>query len=269
MSWVSMSWVSMSWVSMSWVLVLWAVVSWPASVAAMPKEPLVTDRPGNGNAASSVPPHQLFIEGSLNFLTDRQIDAQQLSAPTLLRFGVLPWVELRAGTGILGVHWSDGASVHSTDTLLGTKFSLPNLEVLDVALSMDALMPTGDGPFDGGVVSGEARLLLAKALPAGFGLLVNAGADLPPAEDSGRQFRPLHVVNLNHSLPSGSLPLSVFVESFGRHPLDGAQHIWQLDVGLAYLASPDFQLDVFSQHGLTDAAPDLQVALGASVRLGE
>jgi hypothetical protein len=43
--------------------------------------------------------------------------------------------------------------------------------------------------------------------------------------------------------------------------------VQQLDWGAAFLVTPLWQLDAFTQHGLSDAATDLQLSIGVSTRI--
>ncbi len=241
-----------------------------SSRGAAPREEeavLVTDRPGNGNAAETVAGLRLQLETSVQYVSDEGDFTQQLSAPTLIRFGVVDWAELRLASGLIGVDFQNGsASVHATDVVVGTKLSFIDKQWVNFATSVDVSLPSGNGPFDGQVVNPDARLLASFALPANFGLLLNTGADLPPEDSGGRVLRVLHVVNVGYVVPFWDERWSVFVESFGRHPVEGGGQIWQLDVGTALLLGPNTQIDLFSQHGLTEAAPDFQIAAGFSAR---
>lgn len=257
-------------------------LSW-ADRAALPR-PLSTDRPGNGNAATTVPRLRLQLETSVAWALSRDdgrdTTAHQISFPTALRFGVTDWLELRAISGLLGVDVRDGgetgreARVYATDTAVGVKaWLLPAVGALpDLALMVDVFLPSGGGPFTTGEALPDARLAAAWSLPAGFGVLLNVGFDLLPTAgvgpDGGGRARFLYVVNVNWTLPPALTDrLALFVEAYGRESFDaGSTSIRQLDVGLTFRVTDDLQLDAFSQHAFTEASPDHQVALGVSAR---
>lgn len=250
------------------------VLARASSAAEGDPPPLVTDRPGNGNAARTVPSSRLQIETSSNYAYEGggARDIHLLSLPTVLRYGLLRPLELRAGTSIVGIELTDATgadTVVPTDTLVGTKLQLLDNAgaVPDLALGADVFVPTGDGLFTGDTVGVEARGLSAWSLPAGFGLLLNAGADVP--EDAGGRYaRFLYVVNASYSPAGLDGRLTVFVESFGTvAPSEGRDSVVQLDWGAALLVAPLWQIDAFLQHGLSDAATDLQAALGVSTLL--
>ena len=63
--------------------------------------------------------------------------------------------------------------------------------------------------------------------------------------------------------------VSLFVETFGLVPLGVDEDVViQVDWGATYVIRRVYQVDLFVQHGLTDGATDLQVALGFSARFG-
>ncbi|MGB0679955.1 MAG: transporter, partial [Polyangiales bacterium] len=234
--------------------------------------PIVTDRPGNGNAALTVPQLSLQLETSISYAHDRTagIDTHLLNLPTALRFGALSWLELRLLSGLVGMAKVEDvdAEWEATDLAVGTKLSLLRQDGAqpDLAFSGDIFLPTGTGLFDGGAVMPELRLLAAWGLPKGFGLLFNLGTDIPD-DAEGRFARLLYVANLGYVIPGTGSRLSAFVEGYGRIAFaDGRPDIVQIDLGAAFLLSPTLQFDLFTQHGLKDGTPDFQVAVGFSGR---
>lgn len=236
--------------------------------------PIATDRPGNGNAATTVPQWAFQLEASASYALERVPmgdDRHWLAFPTLIRFGLLPIFELRVGSAILGVDARppmDQRTVHPTDTSVGLKVQLLKNDGAVPALSLmtDVFLPSGRAPFTDDAVLPELRAALGWGLPAGFGLLLNAGLDVP-ADSAGRYARALYVVNLAYAFPFAERRLSVFVESYGLIPLGTDRDaIVQLDWGAAFRITADTQIDFYAQHGLTDAAIDFQIALGFSAR---
>lgn len=232
--------------------------------------PLATDRPGNGNTATTMTRGRLNVESSVLFAMPGR-GSYGLSAPTLLRLGILDRLEARAGTSIVG--WSktpDGTgNIDATDTSVGMKVGFVEADggIPDLAASADLWIPTGSDAFTGAILVPEGRLLAAWALPAELGLLVNLGADSPQAADGDRTARLLYVLNL--SLGLSAVPaLSCFVELFARHSLLGGDNpLILLDWGGALRLSNNLQLDVFFQHGVTGDAPSVQVSAGVSARI--
>jgi hypothetical protein len=236
--------------------------------------PIATDRPGNGNAATTVPQWALQIEASANYALERVPmggDQHLTSFPTLLRFGLLDIFEIRLGSSLLGLDGNPPMgqrTAHPTDTSVGVKVQLAANDgaVPAVALMTDVFLPSGRAPFTGDAVVPDMRAALSWSLPKGFGLLLNAGVDVP--EDGvGRFARALYVVNLGYAFPFAQRRFSVFVESYGLIPLGvDRDAILQLDWGAAFRLTDDTQIDFYAQHGLTDAATDFQFAVGFSAR---
>jgi len=253
-----------------------------AALAAADDPPIATDRPGNGNAATVVPDLRFQVETSGNLLVDDGGD--QVGFPTILRFGLGDFVELRAGTGIITLNLEGDElrgtdDVEATDTLLGMKLQLAENSGLlpDVAVMLDLFLPTSPGTDE---VVPEFRTAAAWSLPANFGLLMNLGFDVPtgvrptPLIDEGprageRVVNILWVANLGYTVPAIGERLSLFVEGFGRISTDSelSQTISQFDAGMAFLITDDVQLDSFVQIGLDAASPDFQYALGVSFRI--
>jgi hypothetical protein len=248
-------------------------LAWTSVGAQEADAPIVTDRPGNANAALTVPVLSLQIEGSALYAYDAGGlgDAHTLSFPTALRFGVLPFLELRAGSSLLGIRARAlpmQRVLHTSDTFVGTKAQVLKNRgaVPDLALMLDVFLPTGSGPFTARVVVPEARAAAAWAVWEGFGVLLNAGVDVPSQVERFARF--VYVANFNYAPPwllDGRI--SVFVESYGR--LSRAAHrsqFIQVDLGAALLVTEMLQLDFFTQHRLYGGTPDLALSIGCSAR---
>jgi len=233
-------------------------------------DPISTDRPGNGNAATTVPWRRLQLElGGLYAWTDADSPVSQVIFPLGIRYGLLPQLELRLLSGIIGIQSVDGdTAVDATDTALGVKVGLTEQSGFrpDLAVMADVYLPTGSGAFGAEVVVPELRAAASWGLPAGFGAFANVGFDVP---DDGidRYARLLYLGQINYTLPAGADRVGIFGELFGRTSFDDRPDFLLLDVGVAWQLSPDLQLDVFSQHRLAGSAPDFQLSLGISVRL--
>lgn len=248
-----------------------ALVAVGASAAHADPPPLVTDRPGNGNASSSVPRGHLQIEASTNYVSAAG-DVQLISFPTLLRYGVLDFAELRVSSGLVGINTTSGSDEDPvlTDTSVGAKVQVADGAgwTPQLSLMVDVFLETGDGAFTNGTTVPDARVAASWGLPANFGLLLNTGINLPGAGDN-RFAQLLYIANLGY-VPAGLLggKLGVFVELYGQQPFDSDQaKTVQLDLGAAYAITPTLQVDFYTQHGLSDAAPDFQLSVGLSTRL--
>lgn len=240
--------------------------------------PIQTDRPGNGNAATVVPALRFQLETSWLATDDPDIEAA-MSFPTVARFGLFGVAEIRLGSGIVGIWNAPEPSVDSgddfrgvrTDTLVGSKVQLLESEGArpDLSVMVDVFLPTGEAPFTADVVVPELRVAGAWSLPAGFGLLLNAGFDVPRGARNTRYGQLIYVANLGYAIPVLESRFSVFVESFGRVSTASqlGASIHQFDTGLAVRVTDDVQLDSFVQVGLVEAAPDFQLSIGVSFRI--
>ncbi|MEM6369544.1 MAG: transporter [Myxococcota bacterium] len=253
-----------------------------AFLAAVGDPPIGTDRPGNGNAATVVPDLRFQVETSANLLIDDGGD--QVSLPTLLRFGLGDLVELRLGNGLFTLNLEGDEDpardqVEATDTLLGMKIQLAQSEGLlpDVAVMMDLFLPTSPGNED---LLPEFRAATSWGLPASFALLVNLGFEVPTgvrptplgsSEQGPRErfVRLLYVVNLGYTIPALQERLTLFAEGFGLVSTDSELGVTthRFSTGLALLLTDDVQLDSFVQIGLDSSASDFQAALGVSFRI--
>jgi len=238
------------------------------------RSPIATDRPGNGNAATTVPQWALQLETSVSYALERVPmgeDQHLTSFPTLLRFGLLDIFELRLGSALIGLDGNPPMgekAAHPTDTSVGVKVQVARNRgaVPAVSLMTDVFLPSGRAPFTADAVVPDMRAALSWSLPKGFGLLLNAGVGVPD-DGAGRFARALYVVNLGYAFPFAARRLSVFVESYGLIPFGvDREAIVQIDWGAAFRLTSDTQIDFFAQHGLTEAATDFQLAVGFSAR---
>jgi len=136
---------------------------------------MVTDRPGNGNAASTVAPARVQLETSVSYALDwTGSDAHSLSMPTLLRMGVLSFFELRLGhPGPVWVRDAERSLVQGGDVLVGSKWGFGSWswlgeQTLDLALSTDLVLPLGGRVVSAGSTVPDLRLLVSTSLPERF-----------------------------------------------------------------------------------------------------
>jgi hypothetical protein len=227
---------------------------------------IATDRPGNGNSPSTVPAWRFQIETSASYAYES--DSNLVTAPTSLRFGLPGSFELRLISGLVAVASFDSGSteVGPLDTAIGSKYYITEQRgaVPQLGVVVDVTVPTGDDLFTSDAVIPDARFAAIWVLPAKLSVLANLGVVVPD-DAAGRYAQLLYLTSLGYSLTDR---LFVFGESFGLIDTSGDRdHLIQLDWGAAYLLADDYQLDVFGQHGITDAAPTFQIAAGFSARL--
>lgn len=233
---------------------------------------IATDRPGNGNAATTVPTGYVNAEGGLLYVLEQSEDRfHAMSFPLALRLGLLHVLELRLANALIGIEKPEGrkADIDPTDLVVGAKVALLSGARYqpDLALSVDVSLPTGRGAFTSHAVVPEARFLARQPIAKGLGLLFNVGIEVPEMNDL-RFARFVYVANAHYALPVFDERWTFFVEGFGRVALTTSQpHVLQIDAGTTFLIRPRLQIDFFSQHGLSEAAPDHQFSIGFSAML--
>ena len=178
------------------------------------------------------------------------------------------WRRGRVISSLLAVASFDGGGteVGAVDTAVGSKYYITEQRgaIPQLGAVVDVTLPTGDDLFTSDAVIPDARVAAIWALPAKLSVLANAGVVVPD-DAAGRYAQLLYLASLGYSITDRFF---VFGESFGLVDTSGDRdHIIQLDWGATYLLADDYQLDVFGQHGISDAAPTFQLALGFSARL--
>lgn len=228
--------------------------------------PLVTDRPDFTESAVAVGPGRVQLEAGYSFSRDGEVRRHDVGE-ALVRIGVAPSLELRAGLGSFSVRDRDRSPAVSgfDDVSLGTKVVLTGASDgrgPRTALLVDATLPTGEDGFGADGVQPGATLALGWDLPGGVGL----GANLGYTRGDGRGGR------FDELSASGTLSLSLsgaagaYVEYFGLYRDAGPADESFVDVGVTYLLGPDLQLDARLGLGLDGPDPDYFTGVGVSVR---
>lgn len=258
-----------------------------AGLSAQDPDPLVTDRPDRTESAAVVRPGLVQFEGGLGFSTSDagEGDVHELGVGEMLaRVGIVGRLELRAGFSGWRVRDRDAASAGPGgaarvrgddpagpgDTSLGAKLLvargrgvLPDLAVLGT-LSL----PTGEAPFTSDGVDPSARLAAGHALPGGFSVGYNLGAEWRTVEERGGEERVsegIYTLAVSRGL---SPRVSVFAEAFGSVPLDGGtEGRAALDGGITVLIRGNLQWDLSGGVGVDPDADDWFLGTGMSVRL--
>ncbi|MBI4367720.1 MAG: transporter [Deltaproteobacteria bacterium] len=235
---------------------------------------LVTDRPDAAEASVTVGRHRFQVETSFAF--GRDDDAGTMTKtygfPTLLRFGVSDPLELRMEGELYSIQSQTGTGTARgfQDLAVGMKAHVVENRgwIPSFGTLTHVSLPTGNDVFSSNSVEPSAKLLADWELPADFSLGANAGIDLPARDAAGDKFaRFLYAAALNHPTPFLKDRMRVFVEAAGAVPLKkGKAGEHTFDSGLAFLVTPNLQLDGFAQIGLTDAAPGLQAGMGVCWR---
>ncbi|MBI4126300.1 MAG: transporter [Deltaproteobacteria bacterium] len=239
------------------------------------KHALISDRPDTAEASYTVGKYRLQVETSFALTHDRAagVTTRAYNFPTLLRFGLNEWLEVRAEGDTLQFQTETGAGTTTgfTDTSFGAKVHLQENEGIapSVGILAHVALPTGRDAFSTNTVEPEAKVAMDWELPQDFSLGTNVGLDLPAQDAAGDKYlRFLYAVALNHPFPWWrSEQFRFFIEFAGAEPtVSGKDGEHTFDAGLAYFITPNVQVDTFMNVGLTDAAPDFATGLGLCMR---
>jgi hypothetical protein len=128
--------------------------------------------------------------------------------------------------------------------------------------------PSAAPGLGNGVVEGGLIAPFQINLPQDFSLVLQTEFDaLKNANDSRRHANFVNLASLSHPLSFISKDLSLTVEFYSAVGTDSATPaVYTFDAGLAYLITPNLQLDAGANFGLTKASPDLNVYTGVSAR---
>lgn len=244
----------------------------PAGGLAAQDAPLATDRPGLLFSTQVVGPGVWQVESGLAHTGDEEagVELTAWGLATSLRLGLTRSLELRLGAPLWtrveleapGFRFDDEGY---GDLELGVKWSrtLAADPDVTVALIPAVTLPTGEDGFSAEEpiwsLNGVASSALNEAWSGTALLGVRGGED-----DAGETFGAATVAVLaGRALPGDGW--SAYGEAGWTLPDEG-DDVGLIGAGVTYLINEDTQLDASFDAGLTDAAPDLQVGVGLSVR---
>jgi hypothetical protein len=233
---------------------------------------LSTDRPDTTESPYTVDAGHFQVELSfVDYTRDRaggQTRTTLAVAPMLLKAGLLHNVDLQLGLD----PWThertggEGSVEGFGDTIVRLKVNLWGNDAGDTAFALMPFvkLPTADDDLGNGRVEGGLIAPLAVALPAEFALGLMAELDLVADDDGGYTPDFVHTGTLGRAIVGD---LAGYVEYAGFADLAGDQkYRAYFDAGLTYAVGPDAQLDAGVRVGLTEAADDLGLFAGLSVR---
>lgn len=249
------------------------------------EEALITDRPDFTESPVSVAPGRVQLEGGYTF--SRVEDERAHSVGELLvRIGAVDRLEFRVGINSI-VFASEPADSNATaepgilrsvrgleDVSLGLKLEVlrpppATRAVPQVAILAGTTLPTGRS----GV--GSDGLQPGALLAAGWGLTdrlsagMNVGYAYAAGEDAAGEETRLDELSASVAFGVGLTErLGAFAEWFGIYPLPADLEAENnLDTGVTYLLSPNFQLDARIGVGLGGPRPNFFVGAGAAWRI--
>ena len=228
-------------------------------VAALSQEidPIVTDRPTQSAAVTTVGKDQLLIESG--FIAENTSPFENyFNFNTLFRYGLGDRVEVRLTANYDRVSGDDFTSSGLGTTNLGTKVFLTSAEksFADISVIGQVNLPTGE---DNDETTGEIRFNFQNQLPNNFSLGYNLGLFFAPEGDN--EVSPFYSIALSTSIGKG---WTVFAEPYGFLD-DPADH--RFNTGIIYLVSPQFQVDLTGGLGLSERSPNGFIGFGFAVGL--
>ena len=238
------------------------------------------DRPLNSISPTTVDAGRLQVESDFALLTqtsDRLTRTRTLQAlDPEIRLGLTRYLEVDLLASGLNADRTTAKGTGRTleretgtgDTVLQARYSLFGDEGGTYALALAPFIsvPSGDRHFGSQQVEGGVIVPLSIALPSDFKLALQTEVQALH-DDAGAAFLSFtNVANLSHAVP-GIDRLTASVEFTSTVNADRyTADIYTFETALAYLATPDTQLDLGGFVGLNRAAPDYQVAAGISRR---
>jgi hypothetical protein len=253
------------------LMLLAALAGWAAAVPALADD-INADRPGIADGSGVVGAGRLQVEAGLQreWRDDGEARERLTYMPALLRIGIDDHWEARVEGNTFG--WQNQSdTARSTGTMpvsLGVKYHVAgNGESGNPGVSVIArVFPrSGAGAFGTHRATGDVRLVADVALTPDWSVTPNIGV-ARQEDDAGIQF--------NTALLAGTLTyaaskqLNVFVDTGmqSREERHGRKQVI-FDTGVAYVLTPDVQLDATIGRGTHGATPPrVYASAGVSVR---
>jgi hypothetical protein len=234
-----------------------------------------TDRPDFSESSYVVGADHWQIEAGVT--ADRYraggLDARTVVTPFLVRIGLGRTTELRIETdGIARVHETDatGQDRHESgfsDTAVGLKWHALDNEGWQPSLAwlLHVETPSGTRAFRGTGLRPSLRAVNEWELSDDWSFGMMPGVFVGTNDDGRRYTSGLIAATLGRTLaPRWHTFLEFAGQQFASTRNGG--NVETLDTGIIWLAAPDLQFDLDAAHGLTAAAPRVELGLGISAR---
>jgi len=237
-----------------------------------------TDRPDQTETPSLVPPGYFQVELGIQSQYDERNDIYSTDAvefreflyPTaLLKYGVLPWLELRFIAEYADNRaYLNGKEVeqhHGFNPLaVGTKIAFwqENEWIPKTSLIAHITLPkTGADTFQIENPVIDYRFVMSHLLPNDLALSYNLGGEINTASGTSPVW--LYTLSLGWNMTE---QIGLFAETYGFYSTDErAQNL--LDAGITYKLFKNVQFDLSAGLAISDASPDSFVSAGVSFRL--
>jgi len=231
---------------------------------------ICTDRPDFVESSFVVGAGRQQIETSLAYERVRrsEADPHAWTTPTLVRIGLGEALEARVETDGWTRLRSAGTTTQGMSELsLGTKWALPvhGAAGATQALLLHVDLPTGNPAFQGRGARPSLRWAMEWEPSPGNAIGFMPGVVWDTTEDGDRNLGVLAGLTYGHAWTD---TLRSFVEVVGEDLRDTREAPLQarLDGGMAWLLSPQVQIDCAAVLGMTRDSPDLALTTGLSVR---
>ena len=231
-----------------------------------------TDRPDFVESSNVVGKGHAQIETSVAFErnSDAGVRERTRSTPTLLRVGMGDSAELRIESdGLMRTSVAGEPTVKgNADAAIGIKWHLRDEQgaMPSLGFLLHADLPSGSAPLRGHGVRPSARVAAEWELPSDFALGVMPGLAYESDEQGKRYTSGIFGVVLGKEINDR---LRGFVE-IAAPQIARARHggnIVTFDTGVAYLLTPNCQIDTAISRGLTTRTPELSWTVGLSFKL--
>ena len=229
---------------------------------------IFTDRPSQTDAVALLPKNVFQIESGYFWSNDEVLGnaTTSMNIPNLmLKYGLLPWLELRAGTALL-YRKQENISILTTNTELGGIFIAPKLKILEPkgliprisATAYLTLPGTGTGFAKDNNGALNTRLLLENPLSDNLSLAYSIGTD----SDFSGNTNGFYSIMLSASFGR----LGAFTEFFSN-VINGGPNAVGLDGGVGFTLTDNFTIDLAIGLGLNTYATDIFLNSGIGYRI--
>lgn len=236
--------------------------------------PIVTDRPGILFSSLTVDRGVFQAELGLPSVTLDEsggTEVRSATAAALLRYGLGGGWELRLGAPLYTETRIETGGTRSTghgygDVEVGAKWHLVDNRGRKPSLALipSVILPTGQDGFSAEDPVYQLNAMAEWTLANGWGIGALVGLLNGPA-GGGRYDQGTFALAAGRSLPSPAW--SAYGElAYVATGLDGASDSAFAGGGVKYLASPNFQLDLSFDRGLTGDSPDWLFGFGVAAR---
>jgi hypothetical protein len=244
------------------------------SLRAAEAEPIVTDRPDFVEASGTVGKGVFQFESSIGFeRTDLSgPDEKAWVTPTLLRYGILENWELRLETeGAIRYELGDVSESGLADFAIGAKWHTMDGGPAWLKPSMAWLfhvdLETGSDEFKGEGMRPSVRAVAEWELGERTALGAMAGLKYDSNDDGDHYLGGIFGAVLGYSFTGAFRGFVEFAApSLASCDYGGCVATW--DVGVAYLLSPNWQVDTAFALGANGNSPDTFWTVGLSGRFG-